>query len=137
MASVTTLRDQLQTRLATIGGLNAYDDWPDNFFAPGAIVVPIATQHEHTFGPTDLSRFEFEIVVAAPMQGGLKLAQELLDAYTSNTGASSVRAALAGDRTLGGNAHDLFYQPWTRPDVEPINGQEYLGQRLPITVWAA
>ena len=137
MASLTALRDELQTRLATIAGLNTYDDWPDNFFSPGAIVLPVGSQPEQLLGAADYSLHLFEIVVAVTQAGGLKNAQQLLDAYTSNTGASSVIQALDGDRTLGALADWLTFGPWDRPDEEPINGTPYLGQRLAVRVWAA
>ena len=137
MASVSTLRDRLKVLLDDIDGLFVYDDWPDSFHAPGAIVLPIETEHELTFGTTDMSLFQFEIVVAVAQASPLKISQEALDGYTSNTGTNSVRTAIAVDRTLGGQAHGVFWQPWTRPDIEPINGVEYLGQRLPLKVYAS
>ena len=71
------------------------------------------------------------------MTGTIKKAQEDLDGYVSNLGTKSIRVAIAGDRTLAGQAHVVFFEPWSRPDVEPINNSEFLGQRLPIVVWAS
>jgi hypothetical protein len=48
-----------------------------------------------------------------------------------------VRAALDGDRTLGGVVHGLAYGIWNRPDVEEINGDDFLGRRLEVRIWSS
>lgn len=141
MANENLLRDGLKTRLATITSLNAYDDWPDHFDPPGAIVLPIATEEELTFGSNAsaaLTQFDFEILVAVSYVNGLKHAQEQLGGFVSPHGSESIRAAIAGDRTLGGIAHSVAFLGWDRPDNEPFgDNKTLLGRRLTVRVWAS
>ena len=90
-----------------------------------------------TMGRTDFTRFEFDIVCAAPQAGGLQNAQQILDRYVSNTGSDSILAALDTDRTLGGLGN-LIPIGWSRPDNEPVNSpnDEFLVQRFSVEVWA-
>ena len=137
MASITTLRAQLKALLDPIAGLNVYSEWPGNVFFPAAIIVPIEADHEQTLGATDLTRYEIEILFIANLAGGMESAQQQLADYVSGTGASSIRTAISADRTLGGTAHGVFWRGWTRPDIEPANGLDHLGQRLLLEVWAS
>lgn len=137
MADVTTVREAIATRLRTINGLNVYSEWQGNVLFPCAIVVPQASEMGQTMGPVDLTRFEFDIVVAMNLAGGLQNAQRQVDALVSNTGTDSVLVALSGDRTLGGLGN-LIPLGWSRPDSEQINGPDpdCLVQRLSVDVWA-
>ena len=99
MASMTALRDGLKVRLATISGLRCFDVWPDTISVPAAIVVPKSQSMKLTFGG-DYKHHTFEITVAV-QQGTLRTAQDALDAYWSDTGSSSIEAAILGDPTLG------------------------------------
>ena len=140
MASIASIRAGLKARLDTISGLPAYAYWPNVFPAQGgAIVVPVGSEPEQTFGNStahDLSRFDFEILVAVSYAPSLEYAQQRLDSYCSNTGVDSVRVALDGDRRLGGACNLIYFGPWSRPDNEEINGQDYLAQRLEVRAWS-
>jgi hypothetical protein len=102
MASTASLRDALKVRLATIAGLRTHDTWPDTINPPAAIVMPRSSPPKQTFSGTYKHQV-FEIVVAV-QQGTLRTAQDALDDYWSDTGASSIEAAVLGDPTLGGLA---------------------------------
>lgn len=138
MASIETVSLGLKARLATIAGLNVYEWWPDSFITPGAIVLPAAPGAEdQTLGEGTVQIHGFEIVAAVAMAGPFATIQRTLAGYTSNTGASSIRAAIVGDRTLGGVAITTYFDAWSEPDDEPINGIGHLGQRLIVRVWTA
>ena len=140
MASIVTLCEQIKALLDPISGLNVYSEWPGNAFPPAAIIEPTETDYEQTFGDTvtnDFARHEIEILLIANLAPGLEVGRRQLSDFVSNTGALSIRAALAADRTLGGYAACVFWRGWTRPDIEPANGVEYLGQRLLLEVWAS
>ena len=141
MASVTAIRNGLKARLDTIsGGLPVFARWPNVFPALGGIIIDhVGSEPEFTFGNStahDLSRFDFEIIVAAGNAGGIENAEDTLDGYVSNTGAFSVRAALDGDRRLGGACNLIYFGPWGRRGNEEINGQDYTGQRLEVRAWS-
>lgn len=136
MASIEAVSLGLKARLATINGLNAYEWWPDSFISPGVIVLPAAPGAEdQTLGAGTVEVHNFEIVAAVAMAGTFAVIQRYLAGLTSNTGASSIRAAIVGDRTLGGVAITTFFDAWSEPDDEPINGIGHLGQRLLVRVW--
>ena len=159
MASLGTLRDELQTRLRTITGLNAYDVWPASITSPAAIVTPAsptspdvanrtvpgmraseligaspAVEYERTVaGPTTNYRFDIHLLVNVGTDD--EAAQNALDAYISDRGASSAPAAILGDTTLNGAANDLrvvrcrFYGP------RAIDSTDYYGAILEVEVW--
>jgi len=126
MAGITDIRDGLATRLRTIGApLNVYDEWPDQVVPPAVLVRPASAQYEQTFG-ADWTSMQLECLVVVTTKGGLKNAELALEPYISNTGASSLRAAIAGDRSLGGNVKYTFIRGWRNYDVVDVNGMELL-----------
>ncbi|MDE2766525.1 MAG: hypothetical protein OXO54_11845 [Chloroflexota bacterium] len=159
MASLGTLRDELQTRLQTISGLNAYDVWPDSITAPAAIVMPAspaeanvanrtvpgmraseligaspAVEYERTVaGPDTNYRFDIHLLVAEGSNGAA--AQDTLDAYISDTGASSVPAAILGDTTLNGAADDLRVVRCRFYGARTVESTAYYGAVLEVEVW--
>ena len=107
MASMTAIRSGLQTRLKTIAGLTAYDTWPNTLNPPCVAIEPAPAEYEQTFG-ADYSHHAFELYVCVAATPGFPQAQTNLDKYLATTGGSSIRAAIAGDRTLGGAVDATF-----------------------------
>lgn len=135
MANLRTLRDQLKARLETISGLKAYDVWPDSFFPPGAIVKPVSAEYigDLTHGSP---LWRFEIHVAVTTAGGIGLAQEALDEYLSSTGTASIKQAIEGGTTLGGNADACFVRGFSDYDAVAINSIEsFFGAKVQVDVW--
>lgn len=159
MASLGTLRDELQTRLQTINGLNAHDVWPDDISSPAAIVTPAspavaevanrsvpgmraseligaspAVEYERTVaGPATNYRFDIHLLVAKGTDG--VAAQDTLDAYVSDTGASSVPAAILGDTALNGAADDLRVVRCRFYGARTVESTAYYGAILEVEVW--
>lgn len=159
MASLGTLRDELKTRLQTINGLNAYDVWPGSITSPAAIVMPAspasanvgnravpgmraseligsspAVEYERTVaGPDTNYRFDIRLLVAEGTDGAA--AQDTLDAYVSDTGASSVPAAILGDSTLNGAADDLRVVRCRFYGTQTVDSTAYYGAILEVEVW--
>lgn len=143
MASVSTIRDAIQTRLETTLtglGLHVYSEWPDQITPPAVLVAlspGVAIEYEQTLGATDRMLLHFELVVIVTLQGGLASAQQALDPWISNTGASSIRVALAADRTLSGNIHGLHVRRVTDYGGLGVNGQEWLGAKIEVDCHAS
>ena len=159
MASLGTLRDELQTRLQTIRGLNAYDVWPTSISSPAAIVMPAspaaadvanrtmpamraseligaspAVEYERTVaGPDTNYRFDIHLLVAEGSNGAA--AQDTLDAYVSDSGANSVPAAILGDSTLNGAADDLRVVRCRFYGARSVGSTAYYGAVLEVEVW--
>ena len=135
MANIADIRVGLQARLATIAGLHAYTEWPDQVTPPAALIKAASAQHEQAFGGGDaITEMQIEVHIALALKGGLANAQRAIELYLSNTGTSSIRVAITGDRTLGGNVQYAFVRGWRAYDTVEINGQEYLGAIVEVEV---
>lgn len=104
MASVSTLRTQLATNLATITGLRTSATMPDNPNPPIAVVMPTGISYDDTF-KRGMQTYSF-IVLVIVGRVDERSAQNNLDGYVSSTGSSSIKLAIESDKTLGGNAFD-------------------------------
>jgi hypothetical protein len=134
MASVSAIRDGLRTRLATITGLRAYDVWPDQVHAPAAMVQPVRGRYKEALG--GVPRLTFRVVLAAaPVQRGLARGEDVLDPYLDDTGATSIKAALEGDKTLGGIVASLHAVEWDDYGLVAIGGVDYVGASVEVEVW--
>lgn len=132
MGTLAAIRTGLQTRLATISGLRAYDVWPDTVNPPAAIVKPKSLGYL-TFGGS--KTIGMEIVVAVQLSR-LDRGQDTLDPYIDLTGASSIIAAIVADDTLGGAANCVLIGGWRDYDVLKINDVDYMGAILDLEVYA-
>lgn len=135
MASVSQIRAGLKTRLATISGLRAHDTWPGNFSPPGAIVMPVGGEYDQVMGDNPDTVYKFEITVGVQL-GKYETAQDKVDEYVSPAGARSVRAAINGDRTLGGIAVKSWVRRFRDYGTLDINGNEYAGVIFDVEVYA-
>lgn len=134
MASVTSVREGLDARLATITGLRHSAFAPGQVNEPHAFVIPdepAITFDETMARGSDQMHMVIVLLVTKALD---RTAQALLDAYLAGSGAQSVKAAIEGDVTLGGAAD------WTVvtgvPFYGPLeyNGVTYLGARFSVEV---
>lgn len=132
---ISSLRDALKTRLATITGLRAFDVIPDNFAPPAAIVAPpMRIQYGSSLGNAwSTATFTVRILVA---KANDRNAQDKLDAYLDASGASSVIAAIEADRTLGGAANIARVLTCQGVGVYDYAGVPLLGAEFTIEVIA-
>ena len=135
MADLDDLLMGIQTRLATITDLRCSAYVPDNVHPPCAYPVPIAGTYENTLSSAPSTIFEI-VVLASPFDPkGMARAQKILNTYLARTGTGSIRAALRGDRTLGGIAHTLAVKGWREYESLAVGGIEYVGARIDLEVW--
>lgn len=133
--TISTIRDGLKTRLSTIAGLTPYDTVPDNPVPPFAAIIPSGIQYDA--GMSDAGHtytFAVLVVVGRVAEG---IAQDALDAYCDATGASSIRAAIRGDRTLSGSAYDCRVTEMRNYQQLAIGEITYLGAEFVVEVVAA
>lgn len=102
-ATVAQVRDGVQTRLETISGLRSYDVGTGAERMPCAIVFPRLVERM-TGGTAASASYRIVLVVEVwvPLAAGLHRAQDILDGFCDPRSATSVEAAIEGDRTLGG-----------------------------------
>lgn len=134
MATIAAIRTALQTRLATITGLRVYERFPDTMMSPGAAILfeGHADGPYATFGGDAYDRF---VVLLAVQSNSLDKAQSAMDNYMSNSGASSIQAAVEGDQTLGSVVEFALFDGWETPGDVEINDISYHGARANIKVW--
>ena len=104
MASITDIRNGLQARLATISGLRTAATQPDLPNPPVAIVQINSIEYDKAF-QRGMHTYNFTVTVIVG-RADERTAQNKLDAYCSPTGASSIKLAIEGEKTLGGKVFD-------------------------------
>jgi hypothetical protein len=130
MATVSTVRDAIKTRLATVSGLRCYDTEPDTVLWPCAIVEWLSTDYHQA--SSGLVRYEFNVLlIAAPMQNGLPIAEHARDAYINTADAASIYKAIEDDDTLGGAVSRCIVRGSRRWDDD-----EYIGAVFEIEAHA-
>ena len=104
--NLSTIRDDLKTRLGTISGLQTYDVVPAKPEVPCAIVEPFSGIPHQSFerGSGDV-RFSVTMLVQC---ADWPSAQDALDGFIS-TGAGSVIDAL---ETAAGGSEDVTVEAW-------------------------
>lgn len=135
MASIKAIRDGLKTRLATITGLYTHDTIPDDVYPPAAIVgFPTTVSYDLVMrSPVARYTFPVRLVAGRVMEGQ---GQDAIDDYCSPDGASSVRAAIDADPTLGGVAHSTRVVQARDFGVYEVAGVGYIGGEFEIEVIA-
>lgn len=128
----SNVRDGLKTRLQTISGLRCFDLIPDQVTPPTAIVG----QLDFTFDidnarGLDLANVDVIVIVQRFSE---RAGQNRLDSYLSGSGATSIKAAIEGDRTLGGACQTLRVTSAESGSYES-NSQIFLSYRYRITIY--
>ena len=94
----------IKTRLETISGLRVFapDELPDTINSfPSVVILPGETVYQSAFD-ADTS-YNFRIILLMTKQDQPSALESMLD-YLEPTGASSIRAAIDGDKTLNSSA---------------------------------
>ena len=132
--SITAIRNALATNLGTITGLRTSAEIPDNPSPPIAIVQLQSVTYDGAFA-NGLTVYNFLISVIVGKVAERE-AQRKLDAYTSSTGASSIKLAVQSDKSLGGNAYDVRVTEMTNIGAVSLGEANYLAADFVVTVYA-
>jgi len=135
MGTLTEIRDGLKTRLVTITGLNAHARWPDQINAPAALVQATTGTYDEDFEEGLIYRFAV-ILCAAAAQRGFDSAQSNIDQYIVPTGSKSIKAAIEGDKTLGGKADSVRVTGYRDYGILEVNAVQYWGVAFDLEVYA-
>lgn len=129
--NVSSVRDGIKTRLATISGLRVWDVIPDQVTPPGAVVG----QLDFTFDidnarGVDLANVDVYVIV---QRMDARSGQNKLDEYLGS-GSKSIKTAIEADRTLGGTVNTLRV---TRAEAGTyLQGDvTFLSYRYSLTIW--
>ena len=136
MATLTEIREGVATRLKTIPGLQASARILTNPTLPTAYVLPGDIDYHQTMGDGHSDwNLLIELQVGTVSDIG---AQDKLDAFLSESGNQSVKAALEAAPTLGGLADDLIVQGVRDYGLfARAQGDAVLGARVLVWVLAA
>jgi len=136
MATLTAIRDGLKDNLETISGLTAYEYVPDWIEPPIALVAPLNTLNYDSTMARGSDTYEIPIVVYISRVDA-QTAQDGVDAYLASSGATSVKAAIESDPTLGGAAMSVRVISATDyGEYEVTQGTSFLGVTFNIEVIA-
>ena len=133
-ATFSGLRTALATQLATIRSLRTAATVPDNPAPPVAVIVPVNVEYDTSFGRgTDTYTFSVLLIVGRMSE---RAAQTTLDAYINPTGATSIKAAINADPTLGGACQSARVTNMVNYGSLIVGDTEYLSADFQITIYA-
>jgi hypothetical protein len=130
--TIQTIRQGIANNLASIAGLRSSWFVPDNPTPPIAIVVPERVDFD-TAMRRGLDTYTFRVLVIA-QRASERNAQSTLDTFCDPTGATSVKAAIESDRTLGGTANDCRVTDLTDYGPLTVGETQYLAATFSVTV---
>ena len=133
-ATVSQVADGLKARLATVTGLRTFSYQPEQVNPPVAFPVLDSIDYHRAFGGGDVQmRFTIIVIVGRYLD---RVAHTNLDGFLSFSGATSLRAAIEGDRTLGGVASTLVMDSSLSIGSLAIAEAEYLQVSFSVLVHA-
>lgn len=136
MATFSSIRDGLKTRLETISGLSAYDYVPDFIDPPVALIAPLNTLNYDATMARGADTYAVPVILYIARIDA-QTAQDGVDAYLASTGSTSIKAAIEGDPTLGGAAMSVRVISATDyGEYEVTQGTSFLGVTFNVEVIA-
>jgi hypothetical protein len=133
-ASVSAVATALMASLSTVNGLRTKTYQPENPVPPIAYPVLQTITYHRAFTGGDVV-MEWNVSVIAGRWTD-RTAHALLDSYLSYDGASSIRAALEADKTLGGVVQTMIVQNSANIASLSQADQEFLEITFQVTVHA-
>jgi hypothetical protein len=132
--SLSSLRSGLATRLETISGLRTSAYVPPDPMPPVAIVVPTGIIFDSTFARGS-DEYEFTVLILVGSVDD-RVSQSTMDAYCDPSGSGSVKAAIEGDKTLGGVAFTCRVREMRNYQQTPVGDQIYLSAEFVVQVYS-
>lgn len=132
--TVSQISAALKQAIGTIPGLRVYDYQPDQLNPPVAIVgLTQVTYHRAFQGGDAVHQYLVTVVVSRPSE---RSGQTQLDGFASYSGASSIRAAVEADPTLGGVVQAAVVERVDNVQYVTIADNTYLTVDFVVTVHA-
>ena len=131
--SISLLRAGLAKNLQTIKGLRVVDTLPDLVNPPMAMIglnkVAYNQQNQRS-----MAEYTFQVTVVLGRVSE-RTAQRDMDVLVA-PGEGSVKFALESDRSLGGNAYEVFVPELSAIGAVSINGIDYFSAEFSVQVFA-
>jgi hypothetical protein len=134
-ATITAIMDGIETRLLTISGLRVSEVIPGQINPPHAIVgCPPIPKYHATMGMGHMQLdFTVTVLVSSTID---RVGQRKLADYANPAGSQSIRAAIEGDRTLGGAVSDCIVTAFEPLGLEDVGQLNYFGGVFTLQVIA-
>lgn len=134
MADLSTIRTNLAARIATISGLRTAATIPDQVNPPIAIVIPERLTYDDAYGKGLVTySFLVQVIVGKVSE---RTSQNKIDGFINPTGATSIKAAIEGDKTLNGVVFDTRVTEVTGYSVVQVGDIAYMSCEFRVTVLA-
>jgi len=131
--SISLLRQGLATNLQTISGLRVVETLPDLVNPPMAMIGLTKVNYNQQ-NQRSMAEYTFQVTVVVGRVSE-RTAQAALDVLVA-PGSGSVKYAIESDRTLGGNAYEVFVPELSAYGAVSINGIDYLSAEFSVQVFA-
>jgi hypothetical protein len=131
--SISLLRAGLAKNLQTIKGLRVVETLPDLVNPPMAMIGLTKVSYNQQ-NQRSMAEYTFQVTVVLGRVSE-RTAQASLDVLVA-PGEGSVKYALEFDRTLGGDAYDVFVPELSAYGAVSINGIDYLSAEFSVQVFA-
>lgn len=133
MSNIAAIRAALAAAVDVIPGVQVFGYVPPQIVPPTFAAGEVEISYDQTFGGLEelLVKGRLYVSRADDMAG-----QALLDTFLSHTGASSIKAAIEADKTLGGTARTLRVERLHGYGMWSVAANEYLGAQFDVRVWA-
>jgi hypothetical protein len=131
--SISLLRAGLAKNLGTIKGLRVVETLPDLVNPPMAMIglTKVAYNQQNQ---RSMAEYTFQVTVVLGRVSE-RTAQRDMDVLVA-PGAGSVKFALESDRTLGGNAYEVFVPELSALGALQVNGIDYYSAEFSVQVFA-
>jgi hypothetical protein len=131
--SISLLRAGLAKNLQTIKGLRVVETLPDLVNPPMAMIGLTKVSYNQQ-NQRSMAEYTFQVTVVLGRVSE-RTAQASLDVLVAS-GEGSVKYALESDRTLDGNAFEVFVPELSAYGAVSINGIDYLSAEFSVQVFA-
>jgi hypothetical protein len=131
--SISLLRAGLATNLQTIAGLRVVDTLPDLVNPPMAMIGLTKVNYNQQ-NQRSMAEYTFQVTVVLGRVSE-RTAQRDMDILVA-PGSGSVKYAIESDRTLGGNAYEVFVPELSAIGAVSINGIDYFSAEFSVQVYA-
>jgi hypothetical protein len=134
MAEMSAIRTALASKIGTISGLRTAATVPDQVSPPIAVIIPERVTYDEAYARgLVVYTFIVQVVVGKVSE---RSAQNRLDGFVNSSGATSIKAAIEADKSLGGVVFDSRVTEMTSYTVVQIGDIAYLSCEFRVTVLA-
>jgi hypothetical protein len=131
--SISLLRAGLAKNLQNIKGLRVVETLPDLVNPPMAMIGLTKVNYNQQ-NQRSMAEYTFQVTVVLGRVSE-RTAQASLDVLVA-PGEGSIKYALESDRTLGGNAYDVYVGELSAYGAVSLNGIDYLSAEFSVQVFA-